>query len=239
MTMKKFYILVFIFSLMIACSEDGPPTKASNGTEDLPNKILGTWQLYDNYKITFYEDGTFSDSRDSTQWYSSFYIRSGEYEISHNLLQFKKFRFETYEPHKFAVSTVSYMSDYIISIQSDTLFRTPVTILSTNKTNDFDISKRWTLLKWIIYHRTMLIDPLYENFAELFYIFDDSTSSMQKGINYIHDNTIDPNFIEYCNYYYSHPSLQFCGSDTLKVNIGIDKMIWFDENNITKLVKIN
>ena len=237
--MKFHLITISLIFISWNCLKDESPITSNNINNSLSTKIPGFWHLRNQYFITFYEDGTFKDSSIATYDGGPEYIRSGKYEIEDDILKFINFSYLYNYMGKYVTASWSSMMDYKISIVGDTLKRMPITVLNTYSTDNTNLYKEWFEIKWLNYSDNSDPEPLirYEGWAEWFHIFNESSLIYESGIRYIDSDSLEDFYSDSVIFFFSSPYLQIGSSDTLKVELSKDKLIWLWEKSTTQLIR--
>ena len=231
-------IITLFSALFISCS-DGTITEAiKQDDEFLKKEILGNWSN-SGHRITYYENGTYTDSIyfspvDSKKWVTQG-ITKGSYKIVDGILYYYNVKY-VYMMERVSALIGEGYSPAEIHISDKTLSFTGVDIYTSNGKTD-GITGHWETKKWGTSYNSK---PEYSGYINCIYDIDQSSSSYSRQIKFLDSPIIEP--IEDRDLFeYHSPNLKMVSSGGGIVNYKVEfknsKMYWYRDNEKCKYAK--
>jgi len=209
-------IPVALSLLLTACSDTSSPISQPTGPDEvLRQAILGDWNEYEYYSVSFRPDGTFADTTFGAISFNygpldtMYLYRSGNFLIQDSVVSFLNVQFgytsSSGKPWPgFSDSPIP----QLLRLDANGLQMTPTTVLTRVLTQapDTGIYGTWSSTTWMRGFHADSLNPQYVSRLECVYIFDRQSSTCSETRNYL-DYAQIPSQTSYGSYEYSPPHL--------------------------------
>lgn len=230
--------IVVVFSLIvIGCDDDSFVNPIDS---ELQKNIVGTWKDNAGNIVTYFSNGTFTDSIFYFDQFTdtSIIVRKGKYNIANSVLTYSDFYFDTIITQSnlgFAVQELSYE----ISISNSILKRKPFSVFRNIGLNRMDLWDKWETVSWYAQIDAVYSSETYHGSFIIQYNFiQDSSKCVKTTVfhNEINDSTNE--YINYSNFTYNLPYLDINGYENILVKFINKKMNWYYNYQPRDLIKM-
>jgi hypothetical protein len=231
-------IAVALSLIILGCDDDSIVNPIDS---ELQKNIVGTWKDNAGYIVTYFSNGTFTDSIFYFDQFTdtSIIIRKGNYNIANSVLIYSEFYFDTIITQSnlgFAAQEFSYE----ISISNSILKRIPFSVFRNIGQNRMDLWDKWETVSWFAQIDAVYSSETYHGSSIIQYNFiQDSSKCVKTTVfhNEINDSTFEFNSSQRITY--NSPYLDINGYKNILVKFINKKMYWYYNYQPRDLFKVN